>query len=184
MFSKKSIIPKNNVLIWYIVLGDKNWHLGASFKPILFLENLKFEKCFSEIWIFKKKQCFLAFKMTLKAHSELKCHNILILSRMVLNYSNSPPPTSCVYNEFNILRCLFRTGEKKSAMETTFFLNSRKSSNFTLKSLTNILWTPDVIKIYVQVNYLYKFGAIFDYLEVYLDSMQYWATLNTLNNFW
>ena len=72
------------------------------------------------------------------------------------HYSN-PPPTSCIYNEFNILRCLFRTGEKKSAMETTFFLNSRECSNFTLKLLTNTLWTADVIKIHVLVNYLYKF---------------------------
>ena len=85
IFSKKSRIPKNYVIIWDIVLGDKNWHPGASFKLILFLEKLKFENNFPEIWIFKKKLCFLACKMTLKAYSELKCRNILILSRMVLN---------------------------------------------------------------------------------------------------
>ena len=85
IFSKKSRIPKNDVLIWDIVLGDKNWHLGASFKPILFLENLKYENIFQKSGFLRKKQCFSACKMTLKAYSELKCRNILILSRMVLN---------------------------------------------------------------------------------------------------
>ena len=84
-FAKKSRIPKNYVIIWDIVLGDKNWHPGASFKPILFLENLKYENIFQKSGFLRKKQCFSACKMTLKAYSELKCRNILILLRMVLN---------------------------------------------------------------------------------------------------
>ena len=85
IFSKKSRIPKNDVLIWDIVLGDKNWHLGASFKPILFLENLKYENIFQKSGFLRKKQCFSACKMTLKAYSYFICRNILILLRMVLN---------------------------------------------------------------------------------------------------
>ena len=84
-FKKKSRIPKNmqsyEISFWEI----KTDTLGHLLRQHYFWKNWNMKIIFQKSGFLRKKQCFSACKMTLKAYSYFICRNILILLRMVLN---------------------------------------------------------------------------------------------------